>query len=127
MLGGDRFLVRAAQDPDRDAARGQPFCQLGIMLRRPGLAGTDRAGRERDDAALLRVGANAFPPLRDLASGTTISGSGQSRGSSAPFGKASAPKQSIMRSSLRSPNRMSLIRPNRSSPKKPVRSGMPAR
>ncbi len=55
------------------------------------------------------------------------SGSGQSAGGVAPFGSASAPKRSIMRSSLRSPQRMSLISRNRPSPAKPVRSGMPAR
>ena len=59
--------------------------------------------------------------------GTLSSGFGQSAGSAAPFGSASAPQRSIMRGSFFSPKRMSLSRPKRTSPAKPVRSGMPAR
>ena len=96
------------------------------MACRPALAGADRARRKRRDRAGCAE-PEALTPGGDLRGRHLELRQRVVARRARPAGKASAPKQSIMRGSARSPQRMSLIRPKRASPAKPVRSGMPAR
>ena len=128
--GARRSRPRAGSRPGCPAPRPRRLRavelarELGEIGDRPALARADRARREaRRPAGRRPAGRAARAMLGRFGAGTSSSGSGQSAGSGAPFGSASAPQRSIMRGSCRSPKRMSLSRPKRTSPAKPVRCG----